>query len=324
MLDLSAHRSTSTNTRVHRLPLTSAVMSDDCRYLFTAGKDGSIARWDASSLLSPSSLASGSQSASGAPEASTSTAAQQAKPKLVKLDFQPKRSAPSSSAKAKKRKGVSDGKGKAPIARNQPSQDVETKGHTGEIYALALSSDGKRLASAGDDRKVGIWDVSSPEESQGCKWVSALRGHKDTIVSVKFRIGTSQIYTSSWDRTVKIYDTASLSYIETLFGHQDKIYDLAVLKNEVAVTAGGRDKTLRYWKIKDESQLVFRAGGLSRIRRVIEGGIEEDEDETEGRKSQKANGVNGQTTDEKRFVEGSADCTAMIDDQHFLSGGDSG
>lgn len=219
---------------------------------------------------------------------------------------------------------MSDGKGKAPIARNQPSQDAETKGHTDEIYTLALSTDGKRLASAGADRKVGIWDVSASEGSQGCKWVSALRGHKDTIVSVRFRIGTSQIYTSSWDRTVKIYDTASLSYIETLFGHQDKIYDLAVLKNEVAVTAGGRDKTLRFWKIKDESQLVFRAGGMSKIRRVIEGGIEEDEDELEAKKAKKNYGFNGQTTGEKRFVEGSADCTAMIDDQHFISGGDSG
>lgn len=220
---------------------------------------------------------------------------------------------------------MSDGKGKAPIARNQPSQDAETAGHTDEIYTLALSSDGKRLASAGADRKVGVWDISSAEGSGGCKWVSALRGHKDAIVSVKFRLGSSQIYTSSWDRTVKIYDTASLSYIETLFGHQDKIYDLSVLKNEVAVTAGGRDKTLRYWKIKDESQLVFRAGGMSKIRRVIEGGIEDDEEELEGKRSKKPNGVNGQPVpDEKRFVEGSADCTAMIDDQHFLSGGDSG
>lgn len=122
---------------------------------------------------------------------------------------------------------------------------------------------------------------------------------------------------------MKIYDIQSLSYIETLFGHQDKIYDLNVLRNELAITAGGRDKTLRYWKIKDETQLVFRAGGTSKIRSVLEGGldgIENDDDED----NEDLTGKKKVATTEKKFVEGSVDCTAMIDDTHFVSGGDSG
>lgn len=293
------------STKAHRLPVTCAIATDDCRYLFTASKDGSIAKWDISAVLSPSSSSA---------EASTSSAQQS---KVVKLDFQPKRRNKSTT------KAYFGSKGKPSIARNHPSQDNETHGHSDEVYSLSLNSEGTRLASGGKDRRICLWDTSSTTPGQGCSFVSSLRGHKDSISAVSFRSGSQQVYTASFDRTVKIFDTASLAYIETLFGHQDKISDLSVLRNELAVTTGGRDKTLRYWKIRDESQLVFRAGGMSKVRRVLEGGLEE-EDEEEKAERLKRQKEQGQDGSERKFVEGSVDCTAMVDDQHFLSGGDSG
>lgn len=294
---------------MHRLPLTCAVTTGDSRHLFTSSKDGSLAKWDISSLLSSVSSIS-SANAHVAPEASTSTSVTPVK--ISKIDFIPKRCPPK---KRNNRFVENRSKGKAAIAKNQPSQDDDTYGHTDEIYSLAISSDGTRLASGGKDRRIGVWDISSKQPGQGCKWLKGLRGHKDAIASLKFRLGTNQLYTSAWDRTVKIYDITSLAYIETLFGHQDKIYDIAVLRNELAVTAGGRDKTVRYWKIKDETQLVFRAGGTSKIRSVLEGGLEDEDVDDD---AVKAKG------EEKKFVEGSVDCTAMVDDTHFISGGDSG
>lgn len=311
-----------TTNKAHRQALTCAIVSEDCRSLFTASKDGSIARWDISSLVSPTPPTPSNLATS---EPSTSQL-----PHIVKTDFVPKRPA-LNKGKGKGKHLRQDAKGKATIARNQPSQDVVTHGHTDEIYSLSISSDGKRLASGGKDRRVGVWDVSSGTRSQGCKWVAGLKGHKDTISAVAFRQGTQQVYTASFDRTLKIYDVASLSYVETLFGHQDKIYDLSLAgRNEVAVSTGGRDKTLRYWKIKDESQLVFRAGGISKVRKVLEGGVDDEEDEgavaKRRAKTQNSliNGVSSNPSNDRKFVEGSVDCTAMVDDQHFLSGGDSG
>lgn len=253
------------------------------------------------------------------PEASTSTSTIRPTPKITKVDFIPKRVPP-------KRRKDSTSKGKAAIARNQPSQDADTPGHTDEIYSLAISGDGSRLASGGKDRRIGVWDISSHDKpGEGCKWIKGLRGHKDTISSLNFRMNTNQLYTSSFDRTVKIYDILSLNYIETLFGHQDKIQSINLLRNELAITAGGRDKTIRYWKIKDETQLVFRAGGTSKIRSVLEGGLDdiENDDINNDANDQLQNG-NKKISTEKKFVEGSVDCVAMIDDTHFVSGGDSG
>ncbi|KAG6853404.1 hypothetical protein C0991_004737 [Blastosporella zonata] len=210
-------------------------------------------------------------------------------------------------------KGKGKGKGKAQI-------DLTLKGHTDEVLALALSDDGRYLASAGKDRKLVVWDVEKGE------WVKAFGGnlgHKDTISALSFRKGTHQLYTGSFDRTLKVYDLSPsvMGYVETLFGHQDHVLALDSLRGETCVSVGGRDKTVRYWKIVEESQLVFRGGGRSRVREVLEGGLRGD-DEGDDAEDQ-MNGVQAKES-MKKFIEGSIECVAMIDETTFLSGGDSG
>lgn len=75
---------------------------------------------------------------------------------------------------------LSAGRGKGPAG--------DSRGHTDEVLALALSGDGKYLASAGRDRTVGVWDVSDEganlqngEKPRGLVWVKGFSGHKDTI-----------------------------------------------------------------------------------------------------------------------------------------------
>lgn len=85
---------------------------------------------------------------------------------------------------------------------------------------------------------------------------------------------------------------------------------------------------MRYWKIGEESQLVFRGGGRSKVREVLEGGLRDD-DEEEGEDTlmdvdgaKKGKGKEKERI--KKFVEGSLECVAMIDETTFVSGGDSG
>ncbi|KAH9988121.1 WD40 repeat-like protein [Russula compacta] len=250
-------------TRGHRFSVTSAAASNDGRFLFTSGKEGSIIKWD---------LRNGARLATF--------------PKL--------------------RPGSGKGKEKATTA--------ETHGHSDEVLTLALSDDGRYLASAGKDRRVCVWDAE-----QG-KWVRGFGGHRDTISAMAFRKGTLQLYTASYDRTIKLFDLSVMGYVETLFGHQDCILDLDALRGETAVSVGGRDKTLRFWKIVDQTQLVFRGGGRSSVRELLEGGGLADVDvDEEGRDGEKREGQ-----PEKKCIEGSVECVAMIDESTFLSGGDSG
>ncbi|RUS31507.1 WD40-repeat-containing domain protein [Jimgerdemannia flammicorona] len=164
-------------------------------------------------------------------------------------------------------------------------------GHTDHVLCLAISSDGKYLASGGRDKKVNVWSVKDD------KLLCCFSQHKDSVARLVFRKGTNQLYTASHDRTIKLWNVDEQSYIETLFGHQDAITDIDALSREQCVTTGGRDRSARLWKIVEESQLVFRGGAMVK------------EHDGSGR---------------VRYMEGSLDCVAMIDEENFLSGGDSG
>lgn len=51
-------------------------------------------------------------------------------------------------------------------------------GHTGELYCVAASEDGRFIVSGGKDKLVGVWEVS---EEGGVKWLTGMRGHKDSV-----------------------------------------------------------------------------------------------------------------------------------------------
>ncbi|WVQ79836.1 hypothetical protein IAT38_001936 [Cryptococcus sp. DSM 104549] len=201
------------------------------------------------------------------------------------------------------------------------------EGHKGEILCLAASEDGKWLVSGGRDKLMGVWDVSGREP----RWVTGLRGHKDAVTSIALpplNNPSHHILSASLSRHLALHSLSTLSVIDTFFGHQDSIPSVSSLKPTLAVTAGSRDRTCRWWKVEEEVQLVFRGGGKTkegarglmpeeRKERLGGGWVGGDEPVEEEKKvDRKGKG--------REFVEGSIDCVCMVDDQHFVSGGDSG
>lgn len=114
-----------------------------------------------------------------------------------------------------------------------------------------------------------------------------------------------------------------MGYVETLFGHQDTVLSMDALRAETVISAGARDKSVRFWKIVDESQLVFRGGGRSAVRELLDGGALEGLHEDMG-VDDESKGKGKERIQPRKFVEGSIECVAMIDEGTFVSGGDSG
>ena len=174
--------------------------------------------------------------------------------------------------------------------------------HTKDILCVAASQDGKFVATGGADNRLIIWDANTLKVLRIFSGQNRDNGHRDSVISLVFRRGTNQLFSSSKDRTVKIWSLDELAYIETLFGHQDEVLDVSALASETCVTVGARDRTARFWKVVEESQLVFRGGGPD--RKPKRGGDYED-------------GV-------KPHYEGSMERVACIDDETFVTGADNG
>src|SRR5262249_39326522 len=90
------------------------------------------------------------------------------------------------------------------------------KEHEDGVNGLALSPDGKRLASAGDDEVIKIWDPATG------KVLLTLEGHEDAVNAVAFSPDGKRLASASDDGTVRIWD-ADGKEVAVLKGHQDTV-----------------------------------------------------------------------------------------------------
>ena len=185
-----------------------------------------------------------------------------------------------------------------PHRRTDPSY----LGPTSPILCVAASSSGKFLATGCLDSALIIWSTTP------LKPIKKFTQHRDAVLSVSFRHGTHQLFSASKDRTIKVWMLDEMTYVETLFGHQDDVVDIVGMLGERCISVGARDRTARLWKVVEETQLVFRGGGGGSIPG------KKDKDQ----RNEREDGV------QERYEEGAIDRVALIDEETFVTGSDSG
>src|SRR5262249_48801090 len=75
-----------------------------------------------------------------------------------------------------------------------------TRGHVGWVASVSFSLDSRRLASAGMDSNVILWDLKTGQE------VLTLRGHRSAVRSVAFSRDGNRIISASTDCTVRVWN----------------------------------------------------------------------------------------------------------------------
>jgi len=114
-----------------------------------------------------------------------------------------------------------------------------------EVLCLALSADGKKLASGGCDRMVTVFDLSAGYDKVTTE--ASIENHADWVFSVAFSADGKQLYTSSRDKTAKVWDLATKESVLTFSAHQNTVYGVAVKADGKAGYSVGEDNQLRMW-----------------------------------------------------------------------------
>jgi RNA polymerase sigma factor (sigma-70 family) len=117
------------------------------------------------------------------------------------------------------------------------------QGHTGEVTAVTVSPDLRKLASASADKTAKLWDLDTGKE------LATLKGHEDAVRGVAFDPRGRKLVTASADKTVKLWDTTTGKELATLPGHTDEVTSVAFSPDGRTLFTGSADKTVKAWTL---------------------------------------------------------------------------
>lgn len=138
----------------------------------------------------------------------------------------------------------SSDKGALNITANNISLANTLKGHEKSVVSVAISPDGKIIASSGDaERTIKLWNAATGEE------ISTFKGHSLKVNVVAISPDGKTLVSGSDDKTIKLWNLATKKEIRTLEGHSDSIQALAISRDGKTLVSGSDDNTVKVWNL---------------------------------------------------------------------------
>ncbi len=111
----------------------------------------------------------------------------------------------------------------------------------GATMALAVSPDGKWVASGGHDFMLRLWETASGKE------IRQFEGHTGSVLGVAFSPDGKLLASASLDKTVRLWDMATGKPAGVLTGHEDRVKSVAFAPDGKKLASCSEDGTVRMW-----------------------------------------------------------------------------
>ncbi|MBW4635514.1 MAG: serine/threonine protein kinase [Iphinoe sp. HA4291-MV1] len=135
------------------------------------------------------------------------------------------------------------------------------KGYTNSILSVAISPDGKILAS-NNNNTIKLLSLVTGEE------ICTLSGHTNMVNFTSFSPDGQILASSSKDKTIKIWNLTTGQPIRTLEGHTNSVHTLAFSHDSKILADGSDDNTIKLWNLATGDEIRTLTGHSNSVRSV--------------------------------------------------------
>jgi WD40 repeat protein len=114
--------------------------------------------------------------------------------------------------------------------------------HTGPVISLAITSDGRTLASSSNDRTIQLWDTVTTRH------VATISKSAAAFVSLAVFSDGQAIATGNRDGMVNLWNLRDGTELSSLTGHGSAVSSLLIVENAAALASASLDKSVRLWR----------------------------------------------------------------------------
>src|SRR5262249_45070544 len=126
---------------------------------------------------------------------------------------------------------------------------------------LAISPDGRLLATGGGDGVIQLWDLATGQA------MPKLTGHRSEITSLEFSRDGRVLASGSMDGGVKLWDTDTWKP-RVPFEQNEGVRCVALSPAGRTLALGSTDQAIRLWDTADGKELHALAGHLDLVNQV--------------------------------------------------------
>ena len=134
-------------------------------------------------------------------------------------------------------------------------------GHTDEIRAIAISPDGKTLASGSYDKTIKLWALRLG------KPLHTLTGHSHRITCIAISPDGRILASGSYDKTIKLWSISTGKLLNTLVSRADRVRDIGFSPNGQILISSG-DCEIKLWAVRTGKLLRILAGNSDSARHI--------------------------------------------------------
>jgi RNA polymerase sigma factor (sigma-70 family) len=119
--------------------------------------------------------------------------------------------------------------------------------HRKPVSCVVYSPDGKRVATAGDEAVIRLWDAATGKCLHTLGGHEPVTGYQGHMLAVAFSPDGKQLVSGGIDKTVRVWDVAAGKEVRRLGRHKGGVLCVAFTPDGKQVLTGGFDEPIRLW-----------------------------------------------------------------------------